>query len=161
MEEIYCPLCGKPNPAENKFCDFCLAHLKPPEGESPKPDEVQFFGIDSNQDGLGSHASDSEVPSWLNEIQGEDQGDTEQQAEPESETVKPDEPISDWMTGISEAEESDSLSSDEPIPSGAVPPVDPFLSGQEAPASDNLPKWLNEALGEEESPEVVEPDIWA
>ena len=106
MEEIYCPLCGKPNPVENKFCDFCLAHLKPPGGESPEPGEVQFPGIDNNQDGLGSHASDSEVPSWLSEIKGEDQGETEQLPEPESGTGKPDEPISEWMTGISEAEES-------------------------------------------------------
>lgn len=161
MEEIYCPLCGKPNPAENKFCDFCLAHLKPPEGGLPEPDAVQFPGIDNNQDGLGSHASDSEVPSWLSEIKGEDQGETEQLAEPEPESGKSDEPILDWMSGISEAEESDSLSSDEPLPSGAIPPVDPFLYGQEVPASDNLPEWLNEAMGEEEPPEVVQPDIWA
>jgi hypothetical protein len=161
MEEIYCPLCGKPNPVENKFCDFCLAHLKPPEGESPESDKVQFPGIDDNQDGLGNHASDSEVPSWLSEIKGEDQGETEQLPETEPGTGKPDEAISDWMTGISEAEKPDSLSSDELLPSGAVPPVDPFLPGQKVPATDNLPEWLNEALGEEEPPEVVEPDIWA
>lgn len=161
MEEIYCPLCGKPNPAENKFCDFCLAHLKPPEEGSPKPDEVQFPGIDNNQDGLGSHTSDSEAPSWLSELQGEDPGEIEQLDEPEPGSGKPDEPISDWMTGFSEADDSDSFSSDDPLPSGAVPPVDPFLPGQELPASDNLPEWLNEALGEEEPSEVVEPDIRA
>jgi hypothetical protein len=156
MEEIYCPLCGKPNPIENKFCDFCLGHLKPPEGDAPE--EVHLPGIDDNQDGLGSHTSDSEAPSWLSDIQGEDSEEIEQLGEPEPGLEKSEETISDWMTGISGVEESDSLTSDEPVSSGVIPPADPFLPDQELPASDNLPEWLSEAMEGEEPSEVVEPD---
>ena len=156
MEEIYCPLCGKPNPIENKFCDFCLAHLKPPEEDAPE--EVHFSGIDDNQDGLGNHTSDSDAPSWLSDLQGEDSEEIGQLSEPEPGLEKSEETISDWMTGISGVEESDSLTSDEPVSSGVIPPADPFLPDQGLPASDNLPEWLSEAMEGEEPSEVVEPD---
>jgi hypothetical protein len=156
MEEIYCPLCGKPNPVENKFCDFCLAHLKPPEEEIPE--EVQFPGIDNNQDGLGDHTSEPETPSWLGETQAGEPEEDLQPVEKDPGLEVPEEPISDWMSEISEAEDSD-LSGDELLPSGDQLPVSPFLPDQELPESDKLPGWLSEAMEGEEPSKEAEPGI--
>ena len=53
MEFVHCPLCGKPNPVENKFCDFCLGHLKPGEQTSADISEQPLSGTEDNRHGLG------------------------------------------------------------------------------------------------------------
>lgn len=154
MEEMYCPLCGKPNPVENKFCDFCLAHLHPPDSRQAESETQIPTEIGENQGGLGGHAADSEVPDWLSELQQSTQSEEEEPVEPGSELSQPDDSVSDWMSDIS---------GDEDATPGKGESVPPFLPGQEKDDSQQLPHWLNDALIEEESQDRHEdetlPDI--
>ena len=101
MEEIYCPQCGKTNPIDNKFCDFCLAHLHPQEGGSADSESLSLPGIGDNQNGLGGHESDSDMPDWLSELQQSKEIENGEPLDSDSELGKPADAISDWMTGVS------------------------------------------------------------
>ena len=160
MEQVYCPLCGKPNPVDNKFCDFCLAHLEPSEGESSQTTEGTFPGIEDNQNGLGGHSSESEVPNWLSELNQSDSKDVEEPIDPGSGLGKPAESISEWMTGIPEDQSADKSSDDDLFVPEEASPVLPFVSDQDLIGSDEIPGWLNEAITEDDVQDISEPQIW-
>jgi hypothetical protein len=147
MEEILCPLCGKPNPIDNKFCDFCLAYLHPRDGDSVHSDALNAPGVWENQNGLGGHESESKVPDWLSELQQSDEKGIEEPLESDSEYGQPADAISDWMTGVSGDGES---TIDE------VKPAAPFLSYQGIDKSQDIPHWLDDALLEEEAQDSLE-----
>lgn len=143
MEQISCPSCGKSNPSNNKFCDFCLSDLYPAgHGE-------EETGGQENREGLGGHESDATVPDWLSELQESSQTGSEEPVEDEVVEGGQEEAVSDWMSEVSgdmhgTPEEEDSIS--------------PFLPDQEINESQEIPHWLNEALIEQESPEALEDD---
>ncbi len=147
MEEIYCPLCGKPNPIDNKFCDFCLAHLHLQEGGSADSEALSVSGIGDNQNGLGGHESDSNVPDWLSGLQQSNEMENEEPLDSDSGLGKPADAISDWMTGVS---------GDGETTVGEVSPAAPFLPDQEINESQDIPHWLNDALIEEETQYLLE-----
>ncbi|MBE9475054.1 MAG: zinc ribbon domain-containing protein [Chloroflexi bacterium] len=149
MEETYCPLCGKPNPIDNKFCDFCLAHLHPQEGGSTDSEALSIPGIEDNQDGLGGHESDSNVPDWLSELQQSNEMENEETLDSESELGQPANAISDWMTGVS---------GDGEATVGEVSPTAPFLPDQGINESQDIPHWLNDSLIEEEDQDLLEDE---
>ena len=53
MDEIRCPMCSKPNPADEEICGFCEARLRPLQVQTPseelpaKPSET-FFSQESD-----------------------------------------------------------------------------------------------------------------
>jgi hypothetical protein len=147
MEENYCPSCGKPNPIDNKFCDFCLAHLHPQEGGSAGSEGLEIPGIEDNQNGLGGHESDSKVPDWLSELQQSNEIENEKPPVSESELGQPADAISDWMTGVSGEGEGTV---------GEVSPTTPFLPDQGINETQDIPHWLNDALIEEEAQDNLE-----
>ena len=149
MEEIYCPQCGKTNPIDNKFCDFCLAHLHPQEGGSADSESISVPGIGENQNGLGGHDSDSNVPDWLSELQQSKEVENEEPLDSDSELGKPADAISDWMTGVS---------GDGEATIGEFSPAAPFLPDQEINESQDIPHWLNDALIEEETQDLLEDE---
>lgn len=149
MEQINCPMCGKPNPIENKFCDFCLAHLPRSEGDSVDSEGADFSGIGENEQGLGGHESDSKVPDWLSELQGSDEIQSEGTPDSDSGLGQPADAISDWMTGLSEEGET-------PIGDGS--PTTPFLPEQGIDESQDIPHWLNDSLMEESPQESIESE---
>jgi hypothetical protein len=155
MEEVLCPLCGKPNPPENKFCDFCLAHLKPVE--HTVTGEPKYESID---EGITSDSKDKEsgsyVPEWLQRQQQLEQEKRDGQVEPLSASDKAPESVPDWITGISKDEEEEyqdqdeGLSNLEKLDQEPISRVEPFLPGQDVPSSQEIPDWLGEALIEVE-----------
>lgn len=155
MEEVYCPLCGKPNPAENKFCDYCLAHLKPVEdslsGITTTPFEEETASDSKEQE------SRYDGPEWLRRQQQPELKKSNEQLEPESELEKTSESIPDWLSELSEDEgdeypdQTEGLSELEGFEQESISQVDPFLPGQKVPSSQDIPGWLNEALTEEEA----------
>ena len=146
MEQISCPSCGKPNSADNKFCDFCLSALHP--GGSGE----EVFGAPvpplsgENREGLGGHESDAEVPEWLSEIQQSKKAEAEEPLGTESDKKMPEDSVSDWMSEVSESGQGKS----DPEPTA------PFLTDQEISGSQEIPHWLNDALIDEGSPGSVE-----
>jgi hypothetical protein len=154
MEEVYCPLCGKPNPLENKFCDYCLAHLKPVEdpmaGETTAPVEEETTSGSMEQE---SRSDDSE---WMRSQQQPEPEKSDERDEQEPEMEKSPESIPDWISGLSRDEgdeypdQTDGLSEFEGIEQEAVSQVDPFILGQGVPSSQDIPGWLDEALTEDE-----------
>jgi hypothetical protein len=143
VDEIICPLCGKSNPIDNKYCDYCLAYLKPRETSEPVPDS------DTNRGGLGGHSTGEQAPSWLKEIWGSNSSDEETPAERDLGLELPPADTSDWMPGSS-AKESETQQ--------AGSTVSPFLGGKESDDSDEIPAWLNDALIEEGVPEGQEAE---
>lgn len=140
MDEIHCPLCGKPNPVDNKYCDFCLAHLEPHESGQVEPGETLIPGSEENRDGLGGHGAEAETPDWLRELQ--QSGASESEAAGDQD-LGLELPASDWMPGSST---QDSGTQDESST------ISPFLGDSERNESGEIPTWLNDALIEESSP---------
>ena len=66
MDEIYCPLCGKPNPVENTFCEYCLGYLDPGGSEKtgPVPSDPEDI-----QDEFAEQQPGEDTPEWLYTIQ--------------------------------------------------------------------------------------------
>jgi hypothetical protein len=138
VDEIFCPLCGKPNPIENKYCDYCLAYLEPRETGDPL-----IPGSETNQGGLGGHSTDEQAPAWLKKIQGSETSDDEISGEQDLGLELPAADTSDWMPGSSKKKsEVQSASSS----------VSPFLGGRKSDDDDEIPAWLNDALVEEGAP---------
>ena len=144
MDEINCPLCGKPNPVENKYCDFCLGLLEPHESGAAKPGDSLIPESEDNRAGLGGHSSDSEAPDWLSELE---QSGTEESDPAGGLDLGLELPASDWMPGSSQQE---SGAQDESFTAS------PFTGNSQSEDSGEIPPWLNEALIEEVSPESEE-----
>lgn len=151
MEEINCPFCGKPNPFENTLCDYCLANLHPPAGESGDPGTHSDAGLWENRAGLGQPEGDSEASDWLRALKQPDQEETIETGEQDSGLGQPSDAISDWITGEYRGEETEF---DEV-------PASPFLSGREEDESPEIPPWLESALdgASEELGEVHDQDL--
>lgn len=147
MDEIHCPLCGKPNPLENKYCDYCLGLLEPHDGESAGPGESLIPESEDNRAGLGGHSSDSEAPDWLSELQGSSTSEIEPVGDRDLGLELPAADTSDWMPGSSRKEPANQDESSK---------VTPFVGDDESEDSGDIPPWLNDALLEESSPESEE-----
>ncbi len=141
MDEIHCPLCGKPNPVENKYCDYCLGLLDPPASESAGPEESLIPESEDNREGLGGHSSDSESPDWLRELQ---ESGTSEIGPAGDQDLGLELPASDWLPGSS---------AKEPVNQDESSKITPFVGGDESDDSGEIPPWLNDALLEEGTPE--------
>ena len=92
MEEIRCPMCGKPNPDHLETCQHCQARLKPLIISS---DESLPAEPDNNDAGL---------PDWLRSDQ---QDEAPSEAESEAESTPEDDPADDdWMNKLREEGDS-------------------------------------------------------
>jgi hypothetical protein len=150
VEEISCPLCGKPNPVDNKFCDYCLANLHPLADRPIEPDPQMPPPIGEDQQGLGGYESESEVPDWLRELQQTSHTGGEEEIEATS--------ALDQLSGA-ESEWSDDETTANKSKMGEGESVTPFLPDQEISESQEIPHWLNEALNEGEPQDTNEDEI--
>ena len=140
MDEIICPLCGKPNPVENKYCEYCLGYL---ETQEFKPDGSGSAGHEQNWQGSEETPPDSRRDLEDPRSTGETEGDKGLGLElPAADT-------SGWMPGSSSEEQS---TQDDKTP------VTPFVGSAESEDSEEIPSWLNEALIEESAQADQEQD---
>lgn len=163
MEEIRCPMCGKPNPDHLEICQHCQARLKPlimswqddsaagtNEPDSGLPDWLRLD--QSDEATLHDEAppeADSEDDDWLTRLRRE--GDSEPvEIPPPDEHAESGEPESeDWLLRIramrdadAEIPQEDASSSDDEssIFDGTLPS---WMTGKdEKPAEEKLPDWL-------------------
>jgi hypothetical protein len=110
-DEIKCPMCGKPNPAELDVCQFCEARLKPLTDElsrSQPPIRPGDEPIDRNTADL-----EPVLPQWLREVRQqarESVGEEPEQAPAEEEAVQQPEESADLLAGLqSQSEENEEI----------------------------------------------------
>jgi hypothetical protein len=137
MDEIFCPLCGKPNPVENTFCEYCLGFLDHDKAQSK--DSV-FSDSEENLNGLDAQDSEGESPEWLRSLHDSEREHKDTGANDDLGLELPAADTSDWLPGGSSFRSS---TNDQDTP------VSPFVGGDEDSDSDELPSWLNDALLEE------------
>jgi hypothetical protein len=160
VEVVHCPLCGKSNPVENKFCDFCLGHLKPGEQTPADISEQPLSGTEDNRHGLGGRENDAELPEWLKEIQQEEANESPQPGEPISDMGLTAESGADRLTEPPGEEVTDSFASDY-LSQESDSEAKPFLSDQELPSSEDNPDWLNDALTEKVPEDIGGDELFA
>lgn len=144
MDEINCPLCGKPNPVENKYCEYCLGYLEPKERDSTGS---VLSDREENKDGLGGHSSEEVQPEWLTNIQDADSSKKDPQEDGGLDLDLPAADTSGWMPGSS---------IEDPSIQEESLPISPFVGDSDSDESGEIPSWLNDALIEESSPEDQE-----
>ena len=142
MSDIRCPMCGKPNPAENEICQYCQARLKP-----------------LNVNAAPASSGEPEVPGWLSSLR-----DSEQEGQPEPEQAGGG---ADWLTGLrsesgtdgddtgtGETDLSEAVSS---IGSGGNRQVPDWLKGI-LPEPEDAESSADELSEPEAAPEESQPD---
>lgn len=119
MAEINCPMCGKPNPADQAVCQYCEARLKPLTDELSKSQPPIRPGEEPTDQDTGE--LESVLPQWLRDIRQqarESAGEGEDAEQPPTleEVVQPgekadllaglqsqsegDEEVPDWLAGL-------------------------------------------------------------
>jgi hypothetical protein len=149
VTQISCPSCGKQNPVDNKFCDFCLSELHSAGGGEMESGLKVPPRFGDNHEGLGGHETDSEVPDWLSELQVSSQAGGEGSLGKESDQRQEAEAGPDWM-GENSGEKED--------PSDLEDSISPFLPDQGINDSQEIPDWLNDALIEPGSAESLDDE---
>jgi hypothetical protein len=144
VDEINCPLCGKPNPVENKYCEYCLGFLERQESDSSGS---ELSDREENRDGLGGHSSEEVQPEWLTNFQDSGSSEKEPQEDGGLGLELPAADTSDWMPDSSKEDPS---TRDERVP------ISPFVGDSDSDESGEIPSWLDDALIEEGSPEDQE-----
>jgi hypothetical protein len=122
MDDVRCPMCGKPNPPETVICKFCQARLEPLIAPSP-----------SDSDDLSTPESDTEsasiesgiLPDWIDDLRAEDEAPQEQ-----TDKYYPGDISEDWTV-----EDEGRLSSAFPTP----------LEDEQGSSQD----WLSRLVGDE------------
>jgi len=144
-EQVRCPMCGKPNPADAEVCRYCHARLKPLRpGEIPQPQETSDL--------------ESNLPDWMRQIQEEsapaqaEADDLLQAFRDEVEEVLPEAPATEdedlWAEmGAEEDDLPDWLKSlgEETAPEASAP-----SETGPAAAEDDLPDWLGDTAPADE-----------
>jgi len=75
MEDVRCPMCGKPNPPDEEVCQFCQARLRPIEGFAFSDGDLYFDSSKEPGKELGRDVNTStgpELPDWLKSFRQED-----------------------------------------------------------------------------------------
>lgn len=150
MDEIRCPMCGKPNPADLDVCQYCQARLKPltgPISEKPKAES-------EGDDWLGSLRSDADLSGSDEEEWYEDE-ETEQgaQRDPLARLSNLHEQPEQQPTPEDHSDESEREPEPTSEPQGEQVDLNAWLASldneeEQAPAvktpSSELPDWLSE-----------------
>jgi len=162
MDELRCPMCGKPNPADRDVCQYCQARLKPlqappPEdpssgSQSEQPDWLDSMRSMNDEDSYSEDFSSQEydeqgdLPNWLSNLRGDSETSDDLQDAESDESAEPyslseTQEASEQGSAGPEIESDDWLSS---IRSGAEPESGDVL--EEAPRADipedEGPDWL-------------------
>lgn len=143
MEEIRCPMCGRPNPADRDVCQFCEARLKPLTGPLSEDDSPSTSRPEEDDDDwLGSLRSEADMAD-------EDDSDwSEEEVEVDGEHQR--DPL-DWLSSMDDQSEPAPPADRQPEAPQPAEPVQPVESEAESEQVD-LSAWLA-SLDEDEEPE--------
>ncbi len=171
MAEITCPMCGKPNPADQAVCQYCEARLKPLTDELSRSQPPIHPGEEPTDRDTGE--LESILPQWLRDIrqQGRESAGEESEQPPVAKRAgqqgeksdllaglqsqsEGNEEVPDWLAGLrSEGEQVnfEETSGDEDDLAALK-----SMLGEQAPApqedeSSALPAWLAD-LDKDEMP---------
>jgi len=145
VDEIYCPLCGKPNPVENTFCEYCLGYL---DTDSDARDAEKPADAKQSPEGMDKISFEGEPGSWLDGSRDDSSTQGEEPTEDRGLGLElPAADTSGWLPGSG---------GDAKPAQDEVVPIAPFLAGEERDDSGEIPSWLDEALKEESSEETYE-----
>lgn len=173
-EEVRCPMCSKPNPAEAEVCEFCGARLKPlVAGEGGQPPEeagegredwLEAFRAEAVGAGEEEENDEEAFEDWLGRLE-----EVSASEEPEGEA---EEEVPDWLARLRAEEAAAAEEAPEGEPEEAEEEGGPDWLGrlrpaegyEEGPPEEPPPAWLSEAEGageepagpEAEAPEEVE-----
>lgn len=152
MDDVRCPMCGRPNPADFEVCQYCQARLKPLYISSEEEKDRETPG--ETPEATGG------VTDWLRSLVREDES-SEQQGAPEDDRL-------DWLKELKDEKEVElEASFEQPEPSLSEPPAqdwleqlraegghldedrkisDTFKEGAQSPSKEGetLPEWLAE-----------------
>jgi hypothetical protein len=110
MAEITCPMCGKPNPADQAVCQYCEARLKPLTDELSRSQPPIRPGEEPTDVDTGQ--LEPILPQWLRDIRQQSRESADEDAEqpPAEEKAdllaglqsqsEGDEEIPDWLAGL-------------------------------------------------------------
>ena len=110
MAEITCPMCGKPNPADQSVCQYCEARLKPLTDELSRSQPPIRPGEEPTDVDTGQ--LEPILPQWLRDIRQQSRESAEEEAEQPAAEEKADllaglqsqsesdEEIPDWLAGL-------------------------------------------------------------
>jgi len=92
MADIRCPMCGRPNPANQEVCQFCQARLKPlvisPSSGEEKP------GKSSGGPAPIQPEEPDSIPDWLRDLRQKDDVEAEPASQPQEST---DDSLPAWL----------------------------------------------------------------
>ncbi|MGD8403148.1 MAG: hypothetical protein PVJ21_05770 [Anaerolineales bacterium] len=184
-EEIKCPMCGKPNPAELDVCQYCEARLKPVTDELARSQPP----IHPGEEPTDQDTSDLEpiLPQWLRDIRQQsrdsaedaenDESAEQAPAEKEAPQPEPEEPadllaglqsqadeddeIPDWLAGLRSetgqiADEEESTEEDDLAALKSMLGEDAPTSEKEESQADDIPSWMSD-LGTQEPTQLEQP----
>lgn len=116
MADIRCPMCGKPNPADNETCQYCQARLKPLISEPfIEPED------------LNSQPPDSSKENWLSDLRSAVPAESSFEASDSSSDTSD---FEDWFSRLDEPADAETrISTEEPL----------------KPGKEVLPDWLDES----------------
>lgn len=125
MADVRCPMCGKPNPATAKECQFCHARLQ--LNQSPLDSSAQ----------PNANEPEEAVPDWLKSLRDKKEGESQPAGE---------QPESDWLKSLSGPAESET-------PDSSASPAWPGESESQQQGG-GTPDWLKDIRGisEKEAP---------
>ncbi len=168
MEEVRCPLCGKPNPAELEVCQFCEARLKPLTGAGNSELEDWLGSLRSGSSGESQtpstpswERSEDDSADWLASLRKEpdvddgkaqESGETEWWAPPPG-TDAQDEGFPDWLADI----RSQAVDAEPAAPPQAARPDRPTASAP-LPREDAEPDWLQRVRARKQEDEGTPPE---
>ncbi len=167
-EEVRCPMCSKPNPAEAEVCEFCGARLKPlVAGEAGQPSEEVGGGREdwleafrAEVTGTGEEDNGEEAfEDWLGRLEEVSAGE-----EPEGDG---EEEVPDWLARLRAEEaaaaekaaeeaaegEPEEVEAEAPDWLGRLRPAEGY---DEGPPGEPPPAWLSEAAEAEGTEEADE-----
>ncbi len=127
-DEIFCPMCGRSNPADAEICWSCQARLKPLEASKP---------------------ADDFTPDWLSGLRGS----AAQENEPApGEPAAEDADIPDWLARMRQPGQDDQPQPSDAAAGGDLPEWMRDMQSQAEtpaePAGQDLPEWMQDRPAE-------------
>jgi hypothetical protein len=139
-EEVLCPVCGQPNPADLETCQVCGARLNPPRDKTIQPGQEPIKKDTSEFEKVKPESGDEVHPG---------------EAPTKKNTAELEKALPSWLRSVRENKDSEQGessagdSSDQNLPLGTSP----------SSSSGNIPDWLaglGQAAADEEEEEIPE-----